>query len=91
MIDEAERLHPGYAFSVMSMQDIANLAGSHTRSIQYTTFDSIILLASFHHLETREERIGLLQGLYDYLSPDGRIYMTNWNLLDQPRYEKSHR
>jgi SAM-dependent methyltransferase len=64
------------------MQDIATIERS---------FDAIIFLASFHHLETQEERIEVLQDIKKLLSPNGRIYMTNWNLREQKRYEKSHR
>lgn len=37
------------------------------------------------------ERLTVLLSLRKMLSPNGRLYMTNWNLLGQPRYEKSHR
>ena len=32
-----------------------------------------------------------MKNLHPLLSEDGRIYLTNWNLREQPRYEKSHR
>ena len=56
-----------------------------------TTFDSLLFLASFHHLETQEERLQVLQDAKKLLAPHGRVYLTNWNLLDQEKYEKSHR
>ena len=55
------------------------------------TFDSLLFLASFHHLETREERIQVLKDVKELIQPNGRIYMTNWNLQGQVKYEKSHR
>jgi tRNA (uracil-5-)-methyltransferase TRM9 len=91
MIDEAEELHPEHHFWVVSMQDITTLHDILKSSNIPPTFDSIILLASYHHLETREERIVLLKNLHSFLNPYGCIYMTNWNLLGQGRYEKSHR
>lgn len=54
-------------------------------------FDAIVFLASFHHLESQDERIKVLQDIKTLLQPNGRIYMTNWNLLAQPRYQTSHR
>jgi tRNA (uracil-5-)-methyltransferase TRM9 len=82
MILEARKLHPESHFEVIWMQDVTNTEWS---------FDAIIFLASFHHLETQEERIEVLQDIKKLLSPNGRIYMTNWNLREQTRYEKSHR
>lgn len=64
------------------MQDIANIEES---------FEAILFLASFHHLECEIERIQVLLDIRKLLSPTGRIYMTNWNLREQTRYEKSHR
>ncbi len=54
-------------------------------------YNSILLLASFHHLESQEERIQVLENTKKLLSPNGRIYMTNWNIRDQVKYEGSHR
>lgn len=55
------------------------------------SFDSLLLLASFHHLETHEARLAVLRDMKPLLREWGRIYMTNWNLREQPRYESSHR
>jgi tRNA (uracil-5-)-methyltransferase TRM9 len=88
MIREARRLHPGYEFEVSDMTTLSTIPLSHYPTIPL--FDCILLLASFHHLETREERLQVLQNMKSYLAPGGEIMMTNWNLRDQPRYEKSH-
>lgn len=85
MIREARRLHPGYEFEVYPMCSFSN----HESWI--TNYDCILFLASFHHLETREERLQVLQNMKLYLAQCGEIMMTNWNLRDQPRYAKSHR
>lgn len=82
MIQEARKLHPESLFEVIWMQDIANIEES---------FEVILFLASFHHLESEIERIQVLLDIRKLLSPTGRIYMTNWNLREQTRYEKSHR
>jgi SAM-dependent methyltransferase len=85
MIAEAKKLHPGYTFSVSSMLDLSPISSS------LSPFDTILLLASFHHLETRAERIQVLEDMKNLLSPWWAIYMTNWNLREQPKYESSHR
>ncbi len=82
MIDEARKLYPSdefYRFDVIPMQSL--------RYEWFTQYSSILLLASFHHLETEEERIQVLQNIRWFLRPHGRIYMTNWNLRDQPKYD----
>ncbi len=82
MIGEAQKLHPENKFEGIWMQNITKIQ---------ETYDVIIFLASFHHLETKEERIQVLQNAKKILNPNGRIYMTNWNLRDQEKYTKSHR
>lgn len=82
MIQEARKLHPERHFEAIWMQAIANIEES---------FEAILFLASFHHLESEIERIQVLLDIRKLLSPTGRIYMTNWNLREQTRYEKSHR
>lgn len=84
MIAEAEKLHPDNQFEVLDMSQLA------TGNLPLATYDAILFLASFHHLETRESRIQVLQNAKKLLAPNGRIYMTNWNLLDQERYAKNH-
>lgn len=83
MIEEAKNLFPNKSFLVSSMPTFENLPEKQ--------YDVIVLLASFHHLETREERLLCLENLKKYLSQNGSIYMTNWNLLEQERYQKNHR
>lgn len=85
MIEEARKCHPESHFETCSMLThwILNL--------ESWIFNAIIFVASFHHLETREERIQVLSEIKKYLAPAGAVYMTNWNLRDQTKYEKSHR
>lgn len=82
MIREARKLNPSNQFQVIWMQDMKIIEQS---------FDVLLFLASFHHLETREERIRVLESTKKLLTQKSRIYMTNWNLLDQERYQKNHR
>ena len=85
MVEEARRLHPEYQFELCEMIEILD------SRFPIWEYDAIIFLASFHHLETREARIQVLSDVRSLLTSWGRIYMTNWNLRDQPKYEKSHR
>ncbi len=81
MINEARKLHPDSHFEVIGMQDTSTIQES---------FDALLFLASFHHLASLEERMQVLKDSKKLLNPNGRIYMTNWNLRDQEKYTKSH-
>lgn len=83
MIDQARTLYPDESFLVSAMPEFKNIFEGQ--------YEAIVLLASFHHLETKAERILCLENLKKYLSPGGSIYMTNWNLLEQEKYQKNHR
>lgn len=82
MIREARKLHPENRFESIGMQNITTIDRS---------YGALLFLASFHHLETQIERINLLRDAKKLLIPGGRIYMTNWNLIDQLKYKTSHR
>lgn len=51
-------------------------------------YDLIILLASFHHLTTAEDRESCMELCYRALKPGGMIWMTNWNPLHLATYKK---
>ncbi len=57
----------------------------------FAPFDACFLIASFHHLESYEERANVLHQIKKLLQPHGVIYMTNWNLLHetQKKYHSS--
>lgn len=82
MIEQAQILHPEARFLVSDMQGIA--------LEENRVFDAILFLASFHHLETEASRLQTLKNILPYLSTNGKIYMTNWNLRAQERYQKCH-
>ena len=86
MIKEAKKLHQTHHFTVFPMEMIVNCW-----PIQWKLFDAILFLASFHHLDSQEKRTQVLRNAKKLLRPNGRIYMTNWNLRDQEKYTKSHR
>ncbi|MCD5375350.1 class I SAM-dependent methyltransferase [Candidatus Gracilibacteria bacterium] len=81
LIDEAQISFPEENFAVGNMLDIQKLLGEKT-------FNNIFLIASFHHLETLEQREIMMKKLFQVCKPDGKIYMTNWALESQAHLEK---
>jgi endonuclease V-like protein UPF0215 family len=43
-------------------------------------YDAVFFIASFHHLETLEERQLVLEKLGNILNKNAKIYFTNWAL-----------
>lgn len=60
----------------MDMRDMGNVFSG-------PLFEALFFIASFHHLETFEERLNVLQEAKKILLPGGKIYMTNWHLLSE--------
>lgn len=84
MITEAKKLHGNASFQVLDMLSLDSLS---------QTFDAIVFIASFHHLDTEAKRMTVLQKANDLLNPGGLIAMVNWHLLGPaffPKYEKSY-
>jgi len=81
MIDEAQKLHPENTFKVLNMNHLEELLNDEK-------YDVIVFIASFHHLQTIEERMKVLQGTKKFLAPGGVIMMTNWNLLGESLFSK---
>lgn len=52
------------------------------------SFDIIFMIASFHHLENKKQRLELLQKMNLWLKFDGIIIMTNWNLWEKSNFKK---
>ena len=84
MIEEAQKLYPKHEFRVWSMESI------WSDGMISWPYDAILFLASFHHLATEEQRIDTLKQAKQLLTLGGRIYLTNWNLLDQAKYADAH-
>ena len=84
IVEEAKKQFPEADFFVSEMQDFDEKFFE-----KYGKFDAIVLLASFHHLSDISLRKTVLQNLKTFLSPHGKIYMTNWNLREQEKYKKS--
>lgn len=78
LIEQAKKDFPNYIFRV---EDMNNL------DFEENSFDMIFMIASFHHLETKKERLELLKKINKWLKPGGYLFMTNWNLF-QKKYFK---
>lgn len=80
MIDEAKKSYKNNYFLVLDMTSIDK--------IESKKFDFIFFIASFHHLQTIEERIEVLQKAKNLLKKDWIIFMTNWYLNSSINDEK---
>lgn len=80
LLEEASKLHPENEFLNLNMLDLDKLESK---------FDAIFFIASFHHLQTLEDRIEVLKKAKNLLSQNWKIFFTNWNLIGQERYKKT--
>ncbi len=78
LIKEAQTDFPEAKFKVSDMTEV---------DFSKESFDVVLMVASFHHLETKQERIELLKKVNSWLKPKGYLFMTNWNLW-QRKYFK---
>ena len=78
LLDIAQKKYPNLRFICDDM--------SQLNSIKNEKFDAIFFIASFHHLESKEKRIKTLLKAKSILSPQGKIFMTNWNLFQKKYY-----
>lgn len=85
LIKEAQKLHPEHSFLVGDMRSVASWA-PHL----WWVVSDIVMLASYHHLTSVDDRKKTLSALRSLLLPGGHLYMTNWNLRDQHRYHDTH-
>lgn len=84
MLNEAKKQFPEYCFMRGDMKNISSLC--------HGTYQSIFLIASFHHLENLEDRKKVLLSLYNSLEEGWSMYMTNWALcssLNKKKYANS--
>lgn len=80
LLEEASKLHRENEFLNLNMLDLDKIKAK---------FDAIFFIASFHHLQTIEDRIEVLKKAKNLLSENWKIFFTNWNLIGQERYKKS--
>ncbi|MCD4760666.1 class I SAM-dependent methyltransferase [bacterium] len=78
LIKEAKRKFPNHIFILADMVDL---------DFEPESFDMVFMIASFHHLPTRRERLELLYKINKWLKPGGYLFMSNWNLW-QKKYMK---
>ena len=79
---EAKTSFPNTQFIISRMQDYLAKFGEESVYINVEEkYEAIIFLASFHHLENETERIRVLKNAGKILASNGKIYLTNWNLL----------
>lgn len=53
-----------------------------------SSFDVIVFVASFHHLQTKQNRVDVLRKAHNILDISGRLFMTNWFLLSEENQQK---
>jgi len=83
MIDEAKKIYKNKDFLLLDMTSIDK--------IENKKIDFIFFIASFHHLQTIEERLEVLQKAEKLLNKNGIIFMTNWYLnssINDEKYKK---
>jgi tRNA (uracil-5-)-methyltransferase TRM9 len=80
MIKQAEKYVTKFHLKV-------NLKVADAQKLPYADdfFDSAIAIAVYHHIETKDGRLGALKELYRVLKPGGEAFVTVWNRW-QPRH-----
>lgn len=73
LLDEAEKSFPDMKFLMWNMMDISEI-------LLWESYDNIFMIASFHHLQTFQERGLFIQDLYENTSKWTRVFLTNWAL-----------
>ena len=61
MVHHAQQQHPHHTFAVGDMRSLESIPLEKS-------YDAIVLLASFHHLESRTERIQVLRQLHRWIA-----------------------
>ena len=87
ILEEAKQSFPEVDFMMAEMQDVDE---NFSEKIS-EKFDAIVLLASFHHVSDKNLREKILENLKFFLSENGKIYITNWNLKAQEKYKNSEK
>ena len=83
LLEEAKNLHPDNRFELIDMHDIWSIKQK---------YDFIFFIASFHHLESVEERENVLLSAYNLLNKGWKLCMTNWALesdINKEKYARS--
>lgn len=83
LICEAKRRYPKASFKV------ADITQKTTWENLKVKFDFIFCIAVLHHLPTQKLRKGVVEQICQALKPDGKTFITVWNLW-QKKYLKHH-
>ena len=86
LLDEAKKRYSKMNFTQGNMLNIINIS-------KWSKFSNVFLIASFHHLQSINDRVLFLHNLYQVLDDWARVYMTNWALnssFNKKRYISSH-
>lgn len=70
MIDQAKKNYPSVEFEVADMS-------SYLQTMKQQSIDVVLCLASYHHLQTRYERLQALHNLYRILDYGGIVILVN--------------
>lgn len=79
LLNEARKQYPNSQFICWDMIDL--------NFLENESIDFVFSIASFHHLNSINDRIKHLQELHRVLKKWWRVFMTNWNLF-QMKYLK---
>ncbi|MFC1942761.1 class I SAM-dependent methyltransferase [Chloroflexota bacterium] len=85
MLKLAQRYSKKFQYSV-------NPVEADARHLPYATesFDWAIAVATYHHIDNKEDRIEALKELWRVLKPDGEAFITVWNRW-QPKFWFQHK
>lgn len=80
MLKYAQKYAEKYSFKV-------DLTQADVRTLPYSddSFNWVIAVATYHHLEGKDEQLKALREMWRVLKPGGEAFITVWNLR-QPRF-----
>lgn len=83
LLEEASFIHPKDRFLHLNMLDLDNIKDK---------YNNVFLIASFHHLNSIQDRLLVLTKVYNLLEDWWMVFITNWSLsseLNKSKYSKS--
>ncbi len=83
LLEEAKKIYPEFDFLELDMIKVDKIKEK---------FDVIFLIATFHHLNSYEDRLKVLKKIYNLLNKWWIVFITNWALnskFNSQKYENS--
>lgn len=83
LLEEAKKIYPENNFQELNMININSL---------HNKYNVIFFIASFHHLNSLNDRMFVLKQVYDLLEDWWIVFFTNWSLnseLNESKYSSS--